>query len=385
MKKSVQLYRWFVAAIAAIIIVVVLGSYKFFEIKSAIAFAEAMPEYSETVSAAYPSTYEWSPEIKVLGEVRAPQHVELRNEIGGTIVEIGFAAGSKVEEGQLLLQLDTSEEKARYQTAEANAELASLTLKRQESLKQRNAISQDAIDQAKTELAVSRAQMQEIQAVIDKKTLRAPFDAVSGLHTLERGQYLSPNTIVTSLVGISDTLWVDFTLPQQQAIFNQGDKVLIKASGLEHQGVTESNFIEGKIIASDARISTRTRNLRYRAEIPNQSAQYAIRPGAVVEVSVPMNRPVDALIVPSTAILRDSFQSYVYVLERDEQADGFRAVKQIVSPGPQQENDVVIIDGLETKHFIATEGAFKLHHGILVKLDEASLSSVRTPEKDMAL
>ena len=111
-----------------------LGYYKYAEISAAIAAAEAFPEPREAVEAVRVRRGEWAASTRAVGTVVALRQVELRNELPGTVVEMGFASGDIVEAGQVLVRLDTSQERAALAAAQAEARLARVVFDRRDRL-----------------------------------------------------------------------------------------------------------------------------------------------------------------------------------------------------------------------------------------------------------
>ena len=358
-----SLRRWLFTLLACVLLVGALGAYKTLQIREAIAFAESFPEHSETVEVAIAQHQNWQPSVKASGEVLAPQSIELRNELEGKIVALGFKAGEQIKQGQLLLKLDTREEQARLDAANAETELAQLAMKRYQKLLKQNASSRDRYDQAQSELAVAKANAESLRAIIEKKTLLAPFDAFTGLHQLEIGQFISANTLITHLVGIDQRVWVDFNLPQQQAGVSVNTPVHIYSAGLLQQAMP------GVVIARDAAVMAQSRNLRFRAEI--QDSQHRLKPGVLVEVDVPVGASQSAVMLPGTAIRRDNFGAYVYRIQEKNTEQGqreLRAQKQSVSLGPNQGEQVIVLKGVAAGERIAANGAYKLRDGMLLNI-----------------
>ena len=173
---------WLLVTVVAVGFIALLGTIKYRQISSAIAFAASFPEPSETVLAAAAEVTEWRRKQRTTGEVVATQTVEVKTEYPGTIARVGFAPGSRVEAGQVLLELDTREERARLDALRARAELATLTLRRNESLADSSAVSRQTTDTARAERDAALAESRGVQVIIDKKTLRAPFSARAGFN-----------------------------------------------------------------------------------------------------------------------------------------------------------------------------------------------------------
>ena len=105
-----------------------LGGLKYLQISKAIAFANSFPERSETVTALHVQPSSLAKTMRVIAEVQATQYVELRTEVDGKISEINFNGGESVAVGQVLLQLDSSEERAQLSASRAQLKLAELQL-----------------------------------------------------------------------------------------------------------------------------------------------------------------------------------------------------------------------------------------------------------------
>jgi RND family efflux transporter MFP subunit len=208
---------WLIVIGACLAVAGALGYYKYSQIQAAMAFAATFPEPVVAVEAVLATEESWQPVTSVTAEVVATRTVDLSNELAGAIVAVGFESGAEVEAGQVLVRLDTSEESAQLAAARADAEIARLELERNQKLIASGAAAQEARDRAKAGHDAAVAAVNRLLAVIEKKTLRAPFDATTGLHQLDVGQYLDKGSVVTRLIGVSDSVWIDFTLPQQQS------------------------------------------------------------------------------------------------------------------------------------------------------------------------
>ena len=194
-----------------------LGYYKYAEISTAIAAAEAFPEPREAVEAVRVRRGEWAASTRAVGTVVALRQVEIRNELAGTVVEMGFTSGDIVEAGQVLVRLDTSEERAALAAAQAEARLAQVVFDRRDRLRSSEAVSALDLDRAREELAAATARVTSLEAGIAKKTLVAPFRARVGLTDLQPGAYLDAGTTIAMLQGVDSDAFVDFSLPQDMA------------------------------------------------------------------------------------------------------------------------------------------------------------------------
>lgn len=353
--------KWLVTLGLCLVLGGALALFKVNQINQAIAFAESFPEPVETVQAAEAKAVTWTRSVSVVAEVVAVQSVEFSNELAGRIVEVNFAPGATVESGQILVRLDTSEERAQLAGAKAEAELARLALERNEKLIQTGAASTEARDMARAQYNASMAVVQQLEAIIRKKTLRAPFASRAGLHELEPGQYLDAGTQITRLVGVNEQIWIDFRLPQQQARAEVGDVVSVTDATR-----STSEFV-ATIIARDAFVERNSRSVRYRAAAGLPESTY---PGSMLAVDVEIGDPIPAVELPDTAIRRDAFGASVFVLESSDAPGSYRARRREVTLGRVKAKRVVVTAGIEAGERVATAGSFKLRDGVLTKVAE---------------
>ncbi len=372
--------RWVITLLLAGALLALLGGFKYAQIQTGIADARSMPEPAETVQAVEVQPRRWAQTWQVSGEIRAPRALELRNEVEGTVVAVGFAAGSHVQHRQLLLQLDTREEQAQLRAAEAEAELAQRILTRYQTLLDRSATSADQYDQARLQHAIASARMQALQVRIDRKSIRAPFSGQSGLHHLQVGQYLEANSLVTRLTGDDDVQWVEFSLPQEavaQLQTARPDIRVLAAAGAEPLPATW--------LAQDTQIAPQSRQLRVRAQLPRENG---LQHGQLVQVQLAQPDAREVLAVPAGAVRQDRDGAYVFVLEAEEGPSAgalYRARKRSVIPGAGQAQWVAV-SGVRAGERIASEGAYKLADGARVKVVPAAAlaSAERAESAEMA-
>lgn len=359
--------RWIKTLSACAVVFVALASFKVMEIRAAIAFGESFPEHSEAVESIHVGLMPFVETISVIGDTLAPQQVELRSEIPGRIAKVGFDSGSFVKKGQLLLQQDIGEEQARLDSADARLVLATSVYRRVGNLRRTNAVSQEQLDRALADLATIKADIAELNSTINKKTIRAPFDGVTGIHQFEVGQFLLDNVAVTTLVGEQNYLWVDFQLPQFYPSLANGTQVKISKIQRKRPASGESayDWADGQVIARSSVATSINRSFKYRAKVASEGLRDIINAGVVVEVPIAPEQTLRA--VPSMSVLQDHLGEYVYLLTPDERGIGYRAQRQQVTAINRQGDWTLITEGLEENQLVAADGAFKLYPGLLVR------------------
>ena len=346
---------WSIVVGGCISVVVILGLFKYNQIQAAIAFGASFPEPMESVELAIAKPVEWQKTVTATGEVVAKSSVDLSNELPGRIEKVGFEPGAKVTKGQLLVQFEIAEELAQRDAAMANTKIAELLLERNTTLAKTGVASAEALDNAKAQFNAASARVAALDATIAKKTLLAPFDASTGLHELKMGQYLAAGNVITRLVGTDTKIWVDFSLPQQQASLAVGDSMSL-------MGYPESGAV---VIARDSWVDSQSRNVRYRAEA---NASDGLLPGSFVRVSVPIGAISRLIQVPASAVRYDAMGANVYVLNPSEEgADApERASRRTVELGAENDQKILVLSGLNAGERVAANGSFKLRENILV-------------------
>ncbi|MGI9277177.1 MAG: efflux RND transporter periplasmic adaptor subunit [Endozoicomonas sp.] len=350
--------RWILTLVLCALLVGSLAGYKVLEIRSAIAFANSFPEHSETVALDEARAITYQPDIKVMGEVVLPEQITLRNELSGRIAAIRVKPGEPVQQGQVLLQQDISEEQAKVSSARARLELARLEHQRLSKLRKANSVSQSELDNAAVQLQVIGSELEVLNAVISKKTLKAPFDGVMGLHQLEQGSYLEANTNIASFVGNSPWLWVEFSVPQFHARLETGSIVTVRLVG------SQDESFPAEVIARDPVVSANTRTHKYRARISARPAGFAHN--SSVQITLPQGAEQSLISVSLEAVQYDEMGSFVYQLQPAQETGAYRAERRNVAVNQHSGNRVLIEEGLQGGEILAGAGAFKLQPGLLV-------------------
>jgi membrane fusion protein (multidrug efflux system) len=338
-----------------------LAARKSVAIKAAEAAASSQPEPMESVVVATASERPYRESSTSIGTVLALRSITLRNELSGTVRRVTMTPGQIVEQGAVLVELDVSVEEAELQALAAQAALAQATLERIERLSHDGATSAEEVDQARAQRDVALAQIARTKAIIERKTIRAPFRALVGISDVHPGQYLNEGTQLTTLQGVEDAAHVDFAVSQQVAGgLRAGNVVQVFAS--------DSEQTNGRIVAIDARVDPVTRNAVVRARIDGRNS---LAPGASVRVVVPVGSHSNAVVVPASALRKGPAGDHVFVISTDPQGKT-RAHLRPVRGGPIVGDEVVVLEGLTVGEQVAASGSFKLREGVLVVVADAS-------------
>jgi membrane fusion protein (multidrug efflux system) len=341
-----------------------LAARKSASIQEADAAAASQPEPMESVVPAVAAERPHRETTTSIGTVLALRSITLRNELAGTVRRVMLTPGQVVEQGAVLVALDVSVEEAELQALEAQAGLAQATLQRIERLSAGGATSAEEVDQARAQRDVALAQIARTKAIIERKTIRAPFRVRVGIADVHPGQYLNEGTELTTLQGVEDAAHVDFAVSQQVAAG-------LRVGGVVQVQASDTDVTEGRIVAIDARVDPTTRNATVRARI---DGRHALAPGASVRVVVPVGAAANAVVVPASALRRGPAGDHVFVLAADAEGKT-RAHLRPVRGGPIVGDEVLVLEGLEAGEQVAASGSFKLREGVLVIVAEAPVAA----------
>lgn len=340
------------------------GAWKHSSIEDSDAAAASQPEPVESVAVAVAREREHNRTTTSIGTIVALRSITVRNELPGTVRRASLVPGQIVDAGTVLVALDVSVEEAELKALEAQAKLTEAQFARMQRMVQQRAASEMEVDSALAERDIALAQIARTRAVIERKTIRAPFRARIGISDVHPGQYLNEGTLLTTLQGVDASAYVDFTVAQQVAAnLRQGSNVNIFTT--EGASSATAGIVTAAIVAIDARVDPATRNTTVRARILD--AANAPAPGASVRVQVPVGSPRMAVAIPASALRKGPGGDHVFVLVADKDGNT-RAHMRQVRVDAMTGDEVVIQQGLSPGERVAASGSFKLREAALVAI-----------------
>jgi membrane fusion protein, multidrug efflux system len=349
--------------ILAVVLCAGLVGFNLFRDKMIKQFFATMQPPPQTVSAAKVEARTWSPSISAIGTARAANGVELAFETAGIVKEIKFKANQKVREGDVLVQLDDTIERADILDVQAAVKTAESSFERAKTLSARGFGTEANLDQASALLAAARSRLARIQATIEQKALKAPFSGVIGIPRIDIGQYLQPGSVIASFQDL-DSMKVDFTVPEQAAgDVNLGQEVRV--------GVTETELpFKGHVTGKDPRVDPKTRLVAVQAVIEDNKNS-AITPGQFLHVEVVLPEQPNVITVPQTAVTTSLYGDYVYTIEPEEKnGSQVQVAKQVfVKAGRRRGGSLEVLSGVTPGQQVVASGQNKLQAGSVVKID----------------
>ena len=358
-------------------VALVLGAIFGFQVFKGIMIKKFMAQMAsppQTISTSKARYDEWQPKLAAVGSLRAMKGADLSLEVAGVVDTISFNSGDDVQEGALLLKLRDDDDVAKLESLQATAQLSQVNYDRDLKQLKINAVSQATLDTDAANLKNAKAQVAQQKAILDKKTLRAPFAGHIGIRSVDVGQYLGPGTTIVTLQAL-DPIYLDFFVPQQVV-----DRMKLKQSVTVHVDAFPNQTFTGEISAVNSKVDATSRNVQIRATLPNPDRR--LLPGMYATVDIPTGAPQKLITLPQTAITYSPYGDTVYVVEengRDATGPKLVARQTFVTTGATRGDQVAVMKGVKEGDTIVTAGQLKLHNGATVLINNTI-----TPTADAA-
>ncbi len=282
------------------------------------------------------------------------EEVELSFETSGKITHIYFREDTGVAKGELLAKINDEPLQAQLKKLEAQVKLSEDRLYRQSALLEKDAVSREAYEQAQTELAMLRADIDLVKANIAQTELRAPFDGVIGFRHVSEGAYVSPTTPIARLSKIVP-LKLEFSFPEKYVdAVRHGTHIEFTVSGF-------LDSFEGTVYAVSSSVDLATRQLDVKALYPNYRGQ--LMPGRYAAVSITLYELENAIVVPAEAVVKEMDIDKVYLYR------GGKAEAVTITAGQRTDSKIEVITGLMPGDTLITTGTLQLRQGLPVKID----------------
>jgi membrane fusion protein, multidrug efflux system len=312
-----------------------------------------------TVTAMTAEFQTWQPQVKAVGSLRAVRGVDLSSEISGLVRSLHFKSGEEVQEGQVLVELNADADIAQLHAYEAAADLANSTYERDKKQFEIQAVSQATLDNEAADLKSKRAQVAQQQALVDKKTIRAPFSGRLGISTVNPGQYVNPGDKIVTLQQLN-SLYVDFYLPQQEL-----SRVVLGQVVAVTTDTYPGRTFTGKITVVNPKVDPDTRNFQVEATISNP--KHVLLPGMFATVDVRAGVVQRYLTLPQTVVTYNPYGDTVFIIQESGKGTAGKpqlvVEQRFVAVGPTRGDQIALLSGVKEGERVVTSGQLKLKNG----------------------
>jgi membrane fusion protein (multidrug efflux system) len=242
--------------------------------------------------------------------------------------------------------------------------LARINYGREQQLVKEGVVPRSEFDNAFAQQKSTEAKVGEIQATIDRKTVRAPFSGILGLRQVNLGQYLAAGQAIVSLQALNP-IYVNFGVPQQEAP-HVGVGSSLRVTSDDLPGVQ----FGGRVTAVDSVIDQTTRNIQIQATLANPAGR--LRPGMFVQVQVGVGANRDVITLPASAINYAPYGNSIYVVGemKDPKGKTYLGVRQqFVTVEGSRGDQVAVVSGVNPGDQVVSSGVFKLRNGAPVQVN----------------
>jgi membrane fusion protein (multidrug efflux system) len=319
----------------------------------------------------------WEPGLEAVGTARAAQGADIAAEVAGRIKAIKFKPNTRAKAGELLVQIDDAVERSDLTAANANMRLYAAQLQRSQTLVGKGFVSRASLDTVQAQLGVAQSARERALAIIDQKSIEAPFSGTLGIARVDVGQYVAVGTVVVTLQDL-DRMKVDFTIPEQVATSLKPDQPV--RFGIE-KSVLNYN---GRILGIDPKADPDSRLVAVQAQIDDAKDQ--IRSGQFVNVRVDLPTEQNVISLPQTAVMPSLYGDYVFAVgppDPPAQGDATHAAaapapagaapqtvaKQVfITTGRRDGRRVEVLKGLKKGDIVVASGQNRLQNGAPVQI-----------------
>jgi multidrug efflux system membrane fusion protein len=308
--------------------------------------------------------------LEGIGSVAAYNTVTVKTQVDGRIDKILFTEGQKVKTGDVLVQIDPRPFAIQLQLANAallrdkailaNAKIA---LARDIKLFNEGVGSQQAVDDAKAEVAKDEAVIAgdlatigNAQLQLDFARIKSPIDGVTGVRLVDVGNIAHPSDAGIVVITQIEPIVVFFTLPEDDLPRINAAMAERKLSVDAYSREGNQKLSTGEVLLIDNKIDPGTATIRIKAVFPND--KHVLWPNQFVKARLGLSVKKDAITVPATVVQRGPQGAYAYVVEAGDK------VKLVpVEVELSQGDSVVVSKGLAAGDRVVVDGQNQLRPG----------------------
>jgi multidrug efflux system membrane fusion protein len=312
--------------------------------------------------------------LNVVGRAEAYEGVTVKSRVDGQVLAVNYTEGQAVRQGDVLLRLDPADFNARVAQAEAvvakdQAQVAKARadLERYQGLKARGFVSDEKVNEVRTNEAAAAATLKADQAALELArlqqsytTVRAPFSGIVGARLVFPGSTVKINDTALAVVNRVDPLYVGFAVPERhlqrlrQAVSKGPMPVQIALPGSKEAG------FEGKAKFIDNAVDAATGTIQMKALLDNKGGR--LTPGQFLNVSMVLDQVSDSVLVPNEAVQQGADGNFLYAVKADDTVE-VRKLEIIAS----HQGMTAIGKGVAVGETVVTDGQLRLTPGAKVK------------------
>ncbi len=296
--------------------------------------------------------------VEIQGVVKADKDIEIRPELGGTVITIYVKEGQKVSAGQTLVQLDDSAISNSIDELKTQLNLAKTTFERQDRLWNQNIGSEMQYLQAKAQKEGMESSLASLKTQALKMKVVAPFSGIVDEIFPKKGELTSPQAPVVRLLNL-DKVYVEADVTETYLpVIKLGTEALIDFPSI-HKEINAQISQIGNYINPD------NRSFKTRINISNKDQ--SIKPNLLANLKI-LDFKSEGIIIPSTLVQQDQYgNDYVFTIETTDNEN--KIVKKTITIENEYNHEVYVSKGLTENDTLVNAGARLVKAGDIVKIE----------------
>ncbi|MCB0805324.1 MAG: efflux RND transporter periplasmic adaptor subunit [Bacteroidales bacterium] len=294
--------------------------------------------------------------IEVNGVAEAINAAYISPEINGQIKKIYVVEGQRVNEGDLLVKINSSVTESSIQEVKTSLDLAQTTYKKQKELWDKNIGSEMDYLRAKNNVESLESRLETLQAQLDMAEIKAPISGIIDDIAVKEGELAVPGQQIIQMVNLGQMyINADVSEAYIQNV-KEGEKVLLNFPAYPDLNMEVEVFRTGNVIKSA--------NRTFKMQLKVQNRDGKIKPNMLAKIRINDYTRENSLIVPSIVIKQDMNGSYLYVVNDEDNT----AKKVYIKTGRSYNDKTVVTDGIKPGSTIIVEGYNQISNGSKLKI-----------------
>ncbi len=277
-----------------------------------------------------------------VGYLKPAMKVTLSSEIAGVIETLNVNQGTKVQKGDILIQINTKSQLLNMRLNKSNYELALMDYERENILLNKRLSTPAKVADLKNKLDVNRLRLQISELDLDRSQIKAPISGIINQPEIEIGEYVRVGEKLLEVLDISKVVAL-INIPEREIPYIQVNKDVT----LSIDALPDESFA-GKVKTRGLEADRQSRT--FEVEVQADNPEYKLLPGMLVRaklLKIDLERQV---IIPRYTIQEEEHGSFVYIVKKDI------IVKRNVTIGISIKSEVQILSGLNFGDLLVETG-----------------------------
>lgn len=295
--------------------------------------------------------------VSLFGRIRAKLDYTHVAEADG-VLDHALLAGQPLKKGDVFASLSNPDVSKTYELAKNAEKIAFEQYQRSQKLLEKKAVSHKAAEADRTQWIEAKQKSLQTKIALKKTQFKAPFDGVLGVFKKREGAYIQRGDEVVTIYN-PEELVVEIDIPEKYVRdLSTSNQVMIEDK--RHPLTQLQRVVDPATNAAPAFI-----------DIGSSSS---LVPGAIVSVDLVLQEKDEALAIPRESLFIEGDKNFVFVVKED------KAIKQEVTLGISQENDVEVVSGLKKGDLVVNKNPTRLMPDEAVRLFKGGSGPKVSPE-----